>query len=111
MKPCFYIVGNVESIWGNIPCNLKRIVYLCNIRSAITDSAPSKLGKEFTIIVESRKQDVGMESESDREVNAEGADSSSGTSVNILQLRAETAEIRLHWTDAFKQALLSRSLE
>lgn len=96
----------MESIWGHVPVTLKRTIYLSDIRSVITDSTPSKLGKEFTIVVQYRKQDY--ESESDRDVGQieenERITSSTAalSSVHILQLRAETAEIRMHWTDAFR---------
>ena len=99
----------MESVWGYVPVTLKRTIYLSDIRSVMTDSTPSKLGKEFTIVVQSRKQDY--ESESDREVgqSKENERIPSSTvalsSVHILQLRAETAEMRMHWTDAFRMFL------
>jgi hypothetical protein len=105
---------STASYWGNLPLSHKRTIHANDILSVVVDSSPSKLGKEFTIVVQSKKSVVVEEERTSTTENSLPnnnkldmvvKDGPNEGSVNILQLKAETAEIRMDWTDCIKSLL------
>ena len=90
---------SVPSYWGPLPSHHKRTILLRDILSVMVDPAPAKKGREFTIVVSANK-------DKQKKLNEEKNESST---VNVMQLRAESSLIRMEWTDALNEMLPKKS--
>ena len=73
----------------------------------MVDPAPAKKGREFTIVVSAGKQVEGTASgKGNPEASTKKGDD---MTVNVLQLRAESSQIRVDWTDALNEILRRRN--
>ena len=88
---------SVRSYWGALPLHHKRTIYMRDVLSVIIDSAPETKGREFTVVVSADKN------------KKEGIDSKENATVNVLQLRAESSQARVSWTDALNDILRRRN--
>merc|ERR1712070_966212 len=100
---------SVPSQWGNLPLHHKRTIYLRDVVSVMIDTTPVKKGREFTIVVSANKNREENDNNDDNNNNNNNDKIRENETVNILQLRAESFQVRLGWTDALNDILHYRN--